>query len=119
MDQNGDKQVARLVKLLILKHYERSDGKIDYKNEVNYRNLHDVIAFINNYDQKLEKKQNETKTDSNITSVEKTTQQLETKLENLLPSNNRTKTQTIEVKTRKKTKKNYILEGQLDFTKLI
>ena len=51
-----DTMVARLVKLLILKHTEKPDGKIEYKDEVNYRNLHSVIAFINNYNEKLKSK---------------------------------------------------------------
>lgn len=49
IDQNGDLLITRLVKLLILKHKEHFDGTIAYSNEVNYRNLHTVIAFINNY----------------------------------------------------------------------
>ena len=53
VDKNGDFLVARLVKLLILKHTESFDGRINYKSDVNYRNLHSVIAFINNYDKKI------------------------------------------------------------------
>lgn len=53
VDKNGDLLVARLVKLLILKHTESFDGTIHYKDEVNYRNLHAVIGFINHYDKKL------------------------------------------------------------------
>ena len=49
VDKNGDLLVTRLIKLLIYKHYEQNDGTIKYKDEVNYRNLHSVIAFINNY----------------------------------------------------------------------
>ena len=56
LDSNEDTMVARLVKLLILKHTEKPDGKIEYKDEVNYRNLHSVIAFINNYNEKLKSK---------------------------------------------------------------
>ena len=52
IDQNGNQMVLRMLKLLILKHYEYSNGYIKYTNEVNYRNLHDLIAFINNYDKK-------------------------------------------------------------------
>ena len=54
VDKNGDLLVARLVKLIILKHTELSDGTINYKDEVNYRNLHSVIMFINNYEKKQE-----------------------------------------------------------------
>lgn len=49
IDRNGDLLVPRLIKLIILKHIQNMDGTITYKNEVNYRNLHTVIAFINNY----------------------------------------------------------------------
>lgn len=49
VDKNGDLLVTRLIKLLIFKHYEQSDGTIKYKDEINYRNLHSVIAFVNNY----------------------------------------------------------------------
>lgn len=105
IDQNGDKQVARLVKLLILKHYERPDGIIEYKNDVNYRNLHDVIAFINNYDKKT------------ISPVETppSIPKQESKIASIVPI----KQNNIEVKTKKRTKKNYTLEGQIDFSELI
>lgn len=52
IDKNGDMMVARMLKLLILKHYECGNGYIKYYNDINYRNLHDLIAFINNYDKK-------------------------------------------------------------------
>ena len=54
VDKNGDLLVARLVKLLIIKHKENFDGTITYQDEVNYRNLHAVIAYINNYYSKQE-----------------------------------------------------------------
>lgn len=54
VDKNGDLLVTRLIKLLIFKHYEQSDGTIKYKDEINYRNLHSVIAFLNNYYKKEE-----------------------------------------------------------------
>lgn len=54
IDLNGDLLVTRLVKLLILKHTENPDGTITYQNKVNYRNLHSVIAYINNYFYKQE-----------------------------------------------------------------
>lgn len=54
VDKNGDLLLARLTKLLILKYHENYDGVINYQNEVNYRNLHAVVAFISNYEQKQE-----------------------------------------------------------------
>jgi hypothetical protein len=49
VDKNGDNQVKRLIKLLLFEYQEQSDGYIYYKNKINYRNLHMMIAFINNY----------------------------------------------------------------------
>lgn len=93
IDLNGDRLVARLVKLLILKHHECPNGWIDYKSEVNYKNLHSLIAFINNYDAKNNPKKEEIKTTSTIPK---------------------------EIKVRKKTpKKRNEIEGQISFTDLI
>ena len=51
-DRNGNNMVERLVKLLLLEHYENANGYIDYKDKIKYRNLHMMIAFINHYDVK-------------------------------------------------------------------
>jgi len=48
-DLNGDLLTARLVKLIIYKYTTDFNGYTRYKEEVNYRNLHTIIAFINNY----------------------------------------------------------------------
>lgn len=53
-DQNRDLPLRRMLKLLIYKHNELPNGYINYKNEVNYRHLHDIIAFVNNYNKKME-----------------------------------------------------------------
>lgn len=47
-DLNGDLLVSRLVKLIIYKSFTSYQGYTVYK-EVNHRNLHSLIAFINNY----------------------------------------------------------------------
>lgn len=95
IDKNGDLLVARLVKLLILKHKENFDGTITYQNEVNYRNLHSVIAYINNYfhNQEPVMKENLNKDFQNI----------------------RKEQPEIIVKTKTRKKKHIPLEGQLSF----
>lgn len=89
-DLNGDIMIARFLKLLILKHYEKPNGKIEYKDEVNYRNLHDLLAFINNYDKKNEVKE--------IEQVEKKQEEIK-----------------VLTKTKSKKKKNYHIDGQMGF----
>lgn len=111
VDKNGDKLVARLVKLLILEHYEKSTGEIEYKDKVNYRNLHAIIAFINNYDKESNKKE-ETQTTSfkpETAKLKKQTSSEETPKAN----SQSTLKSTIHVKTRSKKKKNYNIEGQI------
>ena len=51
-DENGDLPLIRMAKLLIYEYYQEPSGKTIYKDEIKYRNLHSVIAFINNYDKK-------------------------------------------------------------------
>ena len=53
-DENGDNLIERAVKLLIYKYYQEYNGRITYKNEIVYRNLHSLICFVNNYDKKHE-----------------------------------------------------------------
>ena len=94
IDKNGDLLVARLVKLLILKHTEETDGTIKYKDEINYRNLHSVIAFINNY------------------------YKVDTKEQQMILKGFELPKQTLTVpivKTKSKKKKNTPLEGQISF----
>lgn len=55
VDKNGDNMIKRLVKLLLIEHYEKDDGYIVYSKKVNYRNLHTMVAFVNNYDNKHQK----------------------------------------------------------------
>ena len=105
-DLNGDRMVSRLVKLLILKHYEWPNGQIEYKNEVNYKNLHAVIAFINNYNLKNSPiKEGPSKIDKVKETISKQVPHTDSK-----PA----------VKTRKRVpKKRQEVEGQLSFTDLI
>ena len=48
-DLNGDLLISRLIKLIIYKSYTDYSGYTIYKDDVIYRNLHALIAFINNY----------------------------------------------------------------------
>lgn len=100
IDQNGDLLVTRLVKLIIYKHYENPNGKIDYKDEVNYKNLHSIVAFINHYYYKLEPP------------IEQITLK---EFEFNKNKNNIEKKQQILVTPKKKTKKITPLEGQISF----
>lgn len=101
IDQNGDLMVTRMLKLLIYKHYEQQSGKIDYKEEVNYRNLHDLIAFVKNYDKKnelTEKKEIDM-------SLEETGQE-----NNIQSESNLSKAKKLT-----RSKKKYVLDGQDSF----
>ena len=45
-----------MIQLLIYENFEKSNGKVVYYyNRIKYRNLHSIIAFINNYDKKYNK----------------------------------------------------------------
>ena len=61
IDENGDNLIIRLIKLIILESYDDyKTGKVIYKDKLNYRNLHDLIALIRSYDRELIKQtQNE------------------------------------------------------------
>ena len=59
LDENRDNPLVRMAKLLIYKHYQKGDGTIVYEDEVIYRNLHSVIAFVNNYDNKYMNENND------------------------------------------------------------
>lgn len=51
-DENGDNLLKRAIKLLIYKYEQEQSGRIEYKKEIVYRNLHSMICFVNNYDKK-------------------------------------------------------------------
>lgn len=53
LDRNGDNLVTRMIKLLVFKHYiDYNSGYVSYSRDVNYRNLHEIIAYINHFDEK-------------------------------------------------------------------
>ena len=52
LDENGDDPLTRMTKLLIYNYYQNQKGKIFYKEGIKYRNLHSVLAYVNNYDKK-------------------------------------------------------------------
>lgn len=60
LDENQDKLLVRLIKLIILESYDTKYGKLKYQDKVRYRNLHVLIALINYYDKE------EIKTDAPI-----------------------------------------------------
>ena len=65
-DENGDLPLIRMAKLLIYEYYQMPSGKTIYKEEIKYRNLHSVIAFINNYDKKYNLEVNEENNQMNM-----------------------------------------------------
>lgn len=102
LDKNGNTPVLRLLKLIVLKSYEHSDGYIEYKNEVEYRNLHDLIAFVNNYDKKNKQQKETTEKVQTIIVEENVQESIQKNIE--------------EQPKRKQRKKSiYTLEGQLQF----
>lgn len=55
VDENGDKIIYRLLKLIIFDSYDDYySGRVIYKNKINYRNLHVLIALLNYYDKSNE-----------------------------------------------------------------
>ena len=51
-DENNDDMLTRMTKLLIYEYYQIPSGRIIYKDKIKYRNLHAIIAFVNNYNKK-------------------------------------------------------------------
>lgn len=96
LDQNKNNMVTRLIKLLILKHTEKFDGKIEYKDEINYKNLHAIIAFLNRYFEPEQK---------------------QISLEEILPKK-KEEEKNIQVKKRVRRKRQE-LDGQLNFEDLM
>lgn len=103
LDKNGNNPVLRLLKLIILKSYEYPNGYIEYKNEVEYRNLHDLIAFINNYDKK-----------NNLPEKVKT-KEIQTVIQAIKPNESEQEKINTKPKTKKRKKNVPLLEGQLKF----
>ena len=52
LDENGDNIITRMTKLLIYEYSQLPNGKTIYSDKVKYRNIHSLIAFINNYENK-------------------------------------------------------------------
>ena len=54
LDEYGDNVLIRMLKLLIYDYYQYPNGKVEYRSTFakKYRNLHSIIAFVNNYDKK-------------------------------------------------------------------
>lgn len=52
-DENNDNILVRMLKLLIYEYNQGRSGKIQYTDKIKYANLHSLIAFTNNYEQKF------------------------------------------------------------------
>lgn len=52
LDENNDKLLPRLLKLIILESSYTKDGKTVYKNKIRYRNLHILIGLVNYHEKK-------------------------------------------------------------------
>ncbi len=57
LDENHDNSLVRMTKLLIYKYNQNSSGIVEYSNQITYRNLHSIIAFVNHYDKKYASEQ--------------------------------------------------------------
>ena len=107
VDENNDKLLPRLLKLIILENFDNKQGKVVYKDTVNYRNLHILIALVNYHD-KTKNKQDET-TIKNV----KATNSHEEKVKEETPKNTSVKKLTLGINGR--GKKKYTLDEQLKF----
>lgn len=52
-DENNDNVLIRMLKLLIYEYIQDRNGKVRYTNKIKYLNLHSMIAFTNNYENKF------------------------------------------------------------------
>lgn len=102
LDENKDKLLPRLLKLIILESYDNKFGKVVYKNTVNYRNLHILIALVNYHEETKNKEEEPTEIIKRT--KEKTTEE---------PKKPLVKKKTIG--TNGLGKKKYTLEEQLKF----
>lgn len=98
-DENVDDLLTRMVKLLIYEYNQSRDGKVHYSGKIKYRNLHSIIAFINNYD----KKYNVVLDDGVVNESMKTT-------EAIIPQNEKIRTLSLNPKM---GSKKYTLDDQL------
>ena len=57
-DEHEDNPLQRMARLLIYDYYQEKNGHIVYKSTIKYRNLHNVLAFVDYYDNKYAPKDN-------------------------------------------------------------
>ena len=108
IDENGDNLIIRLIKLIILESYDDyKSGKVIYKDKLNYRNLHDLITLIRNYDKELLKQLNKEYNQINIQPTEEITSTKE--------NEDNKEVKPVYVKTRKLGSKKYNLDNQISF----
>ena len=131
IDENGDNLIIRLIKLIILESYDNyKTGKVIYKDKLNYRNLHDLIALIRNYDKELEKQSqlNEpsfsssyNQTNNTLNEPSELSEQKNIEVETIKDQTNNKENENIKeekpvyVKTRKLGRKKYNLDNQTSF----
>ena len=112
IDENGDNLIIRLIKLIIIESYDDyKTGKVVYTNKLNYRNLHDLIALIRNYDKELTKQSqpNESLFSYSYNQTNNNPEESQKQIETI-------KEETpIYVKTRKLGRKKYNLDNQTSF----
>ena len=112
LDENNDKLLPRLLKLIILENYDNKQGKVVYKDTVNYRNLHILIALVN-YHEETKNKQNEQK-EIRIEKTKESSSVIEIKKEEQT-KNTQVKKRTLTLGISGRGKKKYNLDNQLKF----
>ena len=120
IDENGDNLIIRLIKLIILESYDDyKTGKVVYKDKLNYRNLHDLIALIRSYDKELEKQPQSSQlynqTANTFETIIKSPERKDTPTETINTSTNVKEEKPVYVKTRKLGRKKYNLDNQTSF----
>lgn len=123
-DENGDNLIIRLIKLIILESYDNyKTGKVIYTGKLNYRNLHDLIALIKNYDKELVKEQEKTITAPSLFSYSYNNTDKTPKTTDLEIQEEATTKEQIQIieekpvfaKTKKLGRKKYNLDNQTSF----
>ena len=115
IDENGDNLIIRLIKLIILESEDNyKTGKVIYKNKLNYRNLHDLIALIRNYEKELTRQPQQEET--LFMQFDNQTNDTNNKIKQQPTTNKNTDRETpTYVKTRKLGSKKYNLDNQTSF----
>lgn len=106
LDENQDPLLTRMIKLLIYGYYQDQNGKVTYRDDIKYLNLHSVIAFTNNYDKKHQQKDT---TNTDIETMQMSFDESNTNEGPFMDASN------VKEKTRKKTP----IAGQFGFSEIL